>query len=126
MVHVLLIILGGGLGAILRYGVGILAVRVWGASFPYGTLIVNLAGCLLIGIIFGLGERTELITPGMRLFLLTGFLGALTTFSSFALESVLAGGGGLYGLAFLNFLINNIGGFLLVIAGLQVASLITR
>jgi len=58
------------------------------ARFPYGTLVVNVTGCLAIGVIAGLAERASLFTPGARLFLITGFLGGYTTFSAFAYETV--------------------------------------
>lgn len=126
MMNVLFLMIGGALGALSRYGVSLLAIRWWGEAFPYGTLLVNLAGCLLIGFLAGVGEKTELITPQLRLLLLTGFLGSLTTFSSYALESVLAAEEGLYRAAITNFLVNNAGGFLLVFAGLRIARLLTR
>lgn len=124
--NLLLLMAGGCVGAVARFAVGELSKSIWGVSFPYGTLIVNLAGCLLIGFLFGLGERTELMTPQIRLLLITGFLGALTTFSSYALESVLLGGSGAYLSAVLNFFLNNVGGFALVVLGLQCARLLTR
>lgn len=124
--NILLVMAGGSVGAVVRYATGLLAARWWGASFPYGTLLVNLAGCLLIGVLYGLGERSDLITPAHRLFFITGFLGALTTFSSFALESVLVGGGGSYAAALATILLNNAGGLLLVVVGMQCARLLVR
>jgi len=88
----LVVMAGGCLGAASRYGVGLLTVRLWGTSFPYGTLVVNLVGCFTIGLLFGLADRSRLLTPDMRLFLITGYLGSLTTFSSFTMETVYAGG----------------------------------
>ena len=89
-----IVAVGGVLGALARYLVGTWASDRLGADFPYGTLIVNLTGCLLIG--FGLTLLTERISahPHWRLFLATGFLGAYTTFSAYAWESaqLLAGG----------------------------------
>ncbi len=71
-----------------RYGVSLLAVRLFGARFPWGTLGVNLAGCFLIGLLFSLGTQRGLISPNTRLLLMTGFLGGLTTFSTYGLETV--------------------------------------
>lgn len=111
---------GGSLGAVSRYAVGLLAARWWGTHFPWGTLVVNLSGCFLIGLLFALSERARLLTPDMRLFLITGYLGALTTFSSFALESVSAGRAGLILLPLTNILLNNLGGLSLTFLGLWI------
>jgi CrcB protein len=119
----LLVMCGGSLGAASRYGVGLLAARLWGANFPWGTLTVNLVGCFLIGLLFALADRVRLLTPEMRLFLITGYLGALTTFSSFALETVNAGRVGLMLQPVVNILINNIGGLALTFFGMWLGSL---
>lgn len=109
---------GGSLGAASRYGVGLLTARLWGTDFPWGTLAVNLVGCFLIGLLIALSERVRLLTPEVRLLLITGYLGALTTFSSFALETVNAGRAGLMLQPLANILINNIGGLALTYLGL--------
>jgi fluoride exporter len=114
------IIIGGSLGALLRYGTTMLSVRIFGAAFPYGTLIVNLTGCLLIGAIMGLAERGSFVTPAFRLFFVTGFLGGLTTFSSYAWESVNAVRTASLGIALLNIALNNIAGLGLVLVGFWV------
>ncbi|WP_310600648.1 fluoride efflux transporter CrcB [Desulfobulbus sp.] len=119
----LIVMAGGGLGAASRYGVGLLTARLWGTSFPYGTLVVNLAGCFVIGLLFGLADRSRLLTPEMRLFLITGYLGALTTFSSFSLETVTAGRVGLIQQAVANILLNNLGGLALTYLGLRLGGL---
>ena len=105
------------MGALCRYGLGIAGGRMMGTGFPWGTLAANMIGCFLIGIAFGLASRVQWFNPEIRLFFMTGFLGALTTFSTYALESVnYLRAGSHVGLT--NFLINNIGGGLLVVAGL--------
>ena len=119
----LLVMFGGSLGAASRYGVNLLTVKLWGTGFPWGTLMVNLAGCFLIGLIFALADRVRLLTPDMRLFLITGYLGALTTFSSFALETVTAGRAGMTLLPLANILINNIGCLTLTVCGMWVGGL---
>jgi fluoride exporter len=114
----LLVMLGGSLGASSRYGISLLAARIWGTGFPWGTLMVNLAGCFLIGWIFALADRVRLLTPEMRLFLITGYLGALTTFSSFALETVTAARAGVTWLPLANILSNNLGCLALTCCGM--------
>ncbi len=121
MINVLLVLIGGGLGSLTRYGAALLAVKLFGTRFPYGTLIVNLSGCFLIGLAFALAERgLNIMNPTVRLFFITGFLGGLTTFSSYAVETVntLRVGSGL--IAGLNFLSNNLIGLTLVFIGLWV------
>lgn len=78
--------LGGALGAVARY---LLAVRLYGMlgiGFPYGTLGVNVLGCLLLGLVLGLVEERGAFTPETRSFLTIGFLGGMTTFSTFIYE----------------------------------------
>ena len=120
----LLVMFGGCLGAACRYGTSLLAVRLWGGGFPWGTLMVNLVGCLLIGLAFGLAERASWVTPSVRLFFVTGFLGALTTFSSFAVETVNTAEAGFRAVAALNFVANNAGGVALVLVGLWLAKVL--
>lgn len=87
MAQVLLIGLAGGLGTLLRYFVGTWAPRVFGTGFPYATLIVNLGGCFLIALVFELSLTTTLIPQTARPILTTGFMGGLTTYSSFNYET---------------------------------------
>jgi CrcB protein len=114
-----LVMLGGSLGAALRYAAGLLAVRLWGSHFPWGTLLVNLTGCFLIGLLFALAERVRLLTPDLRLFLITGFLGALTTFSSFSLETVNTARAGMVVQPLINILLNNALGLALTFLGMR-------
>ncbi len=76
--------LGGFLGTCGRYLVGKLAHHVFTSPFPYGTFAVNIIGCFIIGIFFGLAEKTHVISANMNVFLITGFCGGFTTFSSFS------------------------------------------
>jgi CrcB protein len=87
MVRVFLIGLAGAAGTLLRYFVGVWAGRTLGAGFPYSTLIVNVVGCFLIAAIAYVATATTLISPTLRLTLMTGFMGGLTTYSSFNLET---------------------------------------
>lgn len=86
---VLIVFVGGGLGAVSRYLTGLAFLQRFGPGFPFGTLTINLIGCFLIGVIAEMAQtRAFGIGSSMRLFLVVGFLGGFTTFSSFAYETV--------------------------------------
>ncbi len=87
MVQILIVGMGGFVGAILRYGLSGWIHRFTNSGFPYGTLAVNIIGCLLIGVLMGLVEYRPILSPGLRLFLTIGLLGSLTTFSTFGYET---------------------------------------
>jgi CrcB protein len=78
--------LGSMLGGVSRYGMTLLTQNYAALSIPLGTLISNLAGCLLIGVIAGIGATTQVLSTEMRLLLATGFCGGFTTMSSFVYE----------------------------------------
>jgi CrcB protein len=124
MTKILLVMLGGSLGAVCRYGLALGAAKFIGSRFPWGTLLANLMGCFLIGIAFALIDRSQLLSPSGRLFFMTGFLGALTTFSTYALETVDAARSGMNAVALANFLVNNLGGAMLVLAGIWLIRLL--
>jgi len=85
MLHVLLIFVGGGAGAVCRHMVGLGGLRLFGAGFPVGTFAVNVFGSLLMGLLIGyLSKRGG--SNELRLLLTTGFLGGFTTFSAFSLD----------------------------------------
>lgn len=89
MKSILLVGLGGFIGSVARYKLGGLVLHLSAQErFPYSTFVVNVVGCLAIGILVGLAERHELFGPGTRLFLFTGLLGGFTTFSAFGLDAV--------------------------------------
>jgi CrcB protein len=77
---------GSMLGGVSRYSLSLLTQNVSAFSLPYGTLVSNLAGCLLIGLLAGFGGKTEILSTEMRLLLATGFCGGFTTMSSFVYE----------------------------------------
>lgn len=84
-----IVFLGAGIGGALRHGVNLAAARLFGFEFPYGTLIVNLLGSLLMGLLAGYFAFRTGIPQHMRLFLTTGVLGGFTTFSAFSLDAAL-------------------------------------
>ena len=79
---------GSFLGGIARYLTARAVQNSVASAFPYGTMVVNLLGCLVIGLIFGISERTNLINDEWRIFLTVGFCGGFTTFSTFANENM--------------------------------------
>ena len=88
MTHFLLVFLGGGLGAALRHGVNVMALRA-GTTFPYGTLCINVVGSFVMGMVVSWFALRSGLSPSLRLFLTTGVLGGFTTFSAFSLEAAL-------------------------------------
>ena len=87
MRQLLLVGFGGFIGSIARFFVSKLNLHWHFFSIPMGTLTVNILGSLIIGFIVGISAKSELITPGFRLFLMVGVCGGFTTFSSFTLEN---------------------------------------
>lgn len=117
---ILYVTAGGGLGALSRYGITLLSVKLFSDRFPFGTLAVNLVGCFLIGFVFALAAEKNIISPSFRLFFVTGFLGALTTFSTYGIESINFARSGMITTSLLNIAANNIGGFILILIGLWI------
>jgi fluoride exporter len=95
---ILWIALGGAAGSVLRYLIGGVVQRAGGGGFPVGTLVVNVSGCFLIGIIAQHYMNMQ-VHPVMRTLLITGFCGGYTTFSAFSLETAGLVQGGEYGKA---------------------------
>src|SRR5262249_49711711 len=109
--------LGSIAGGFSRYLLGSVIHQRLGFHFPYGTLVVNLTGCLVIGVLNGLADIKPWVGPNERLLLMTGFCGAYTTFSSFILETRSLVRNGDLSLASLNVTASLIGGYLLFQAG---------
>jgi CrcB protein len=82
-----LIALAGAVGTLARFGMQGVVQRLCGEGFPWGTFAVNALGCFLFGVVWMLAEERLLISGETRLILLTGFMGAFTTFSTFAFET---------------------------------------
>jgi fluoride exporter len=95
----LIVFLGGGLGAALRHGINLLSARTLGTAFPYHTLIINVTGSLVMGLIAGYLAFRGDASQHWRLFLMTGILGGYTTFSAFSLDAGLLYERGELGLA---------------------------
>jgi len=84
----LLVGIGGAIGAVARYRLGEWIGGQTDSRFPFGTFVVNVVGCLIAGLLAGLAARTGALSDDARLFLFTGLLGGFTTFSAFGLETV--------------------------------------
>ena len=118
----LAVALGGMVGATLRYGATIAATKTFGHGFPYGTLIVNVAGSFAMGALVELMALSWSASQEARLFLAVGLLGSFTTFSTFSLDFYTLYGRGAYGLLFLYAL----GSFGLSLAGLVLGLAVVR
>ena len=117
MLIVAVVALGGAIGTILRYFISAIVYDYFrNPVFPWGTVIINLTGSLIIGLLAGWNEASP-FQPNLRLFLFVGLLGGFTTFSAYSLETINLFKNSLAGLAILNILISNIGGILCAAGG---------
>jgi fluoride exporter len=94
MQSLLFVFLGGGLGSVVRYTLGRWVNTLHTQNFPYGTLAANVFACLTLGLLIGLADHRQLLSPNARLFWAVGFCGGFSTFSTFSHEtlSLLQGG----------------------------------
>ncbi|WNY24604.1 fluoride efflux transporter CrcB [Methanolapillus millepedarum] len=115
--------IGGFLGACARYLITQMS-KDFGVPVPLGTLISNVTAGFLIGLIIGAEQQTQALSPSVKLFLTTGFLGGLSTFSAFSLETVNLVENEKYVLAILNIFLNLALSFAGVILGFAVAKLL--
>ena len=106
MNNLLLVALGGAVGASLRYGANLMAIAWLGKGFPYATLAVNIIGSFLMGVLFSAIEHGIIGDQYWRPFIGVGLLGALTTFSTFSMDSLLMLQQGEWNKAILNILLN--------------------
>ncbi len=116
MTKILLLAAGGAIGTLLRYSLSGLTYKLFNGIFPWGTLVVNLAGSFAIGLLWGFFE-IENLSSNLRNFIFIGVLGGFTTFSTFALENFSMFRDGQIKLALTNILASNIIGIALVFAG---------
>lgn len=110
--------LGGALGSLLRFAVAQWAIRQLPQGYPWGTTFANLLGALLFGFLWALAEQREGFSSAWRLFLMTGFLGAFTTFSTFMFETVRLLDGARPSLGLLNIGLQNALGLACIYLGL--------
>lgn len=121
MNHLLLVMLGGAIGAGARHLTGRAALALWGPGFPWGTLIVNLLGGMLMGLLAGWLAARASGDEALRYLLGVGVLGGFTTFSAFSLETANMLQRGDYGVALFYILASVAGSILALFAGLQLA-----
>ena len=94
--------MGGAIGSVMRYLLGVVSTHYFKGTFPLATFITNFLGCLIIGLLIGYFGKNEGLNPQLKLLLITGFCGGFTTFSTFAAENVQMLENGNYGLLFAN------------------------
>src|SRR5262245_56819334 len=124
MYKISLIAVAGLIGTLSRYWLSGWGDRWWGGTFPFGTFIVNVSGCLAIGFLFHVTEEKYLVDPAVRSAVLVGFLGGYTTFSSFAVQSFTLLRGGEFLLAAANVILSNGIGLVLVWVGYVVSRML--
>ena len=120
MKTIIIVGLGGFLGTIIRYIIQIFFSNNWLTIFPFATLFVNLLGCLVIGLLFGLSYKCNFINTDYKLFFTTGLCGGFTTFSSFSNESFMLLKNGNYFYFFLYIFLSVIIGILLTFLGYSI------
>ena len=119
MLSFLLVGIGGAIGAMARHGVGLASIKSLGPGFPYGTLIVNILGSFMMGLLIAwLARRTGGASNEVRLFIATGFLGGFTTFSAFSLDTIVLYERGEPGLALIYVVASVAASVLALVAGL--------
>lgn len=121
MQKTIFIALAGLAGTLLRYWVSGFVSRQYGETFPWGTMAVNLIGCLVAGAVFFLTEERFLVSPTVRTVILIGLLGGFTTFSAYGLQTFTLLRDGEFALAILNVVTSNILGLFLVWVGYVLA-----
>lgn len=124
MDRLLWVCLGSALGGGARYLISQGALKILGTSFPYGTLVVNVVGSFLIGLIMQVAIGSTLISPTTRLFLTTGVLGGLTTYSTFNYETLGLVRDGLWGIGALNVVVTVVACLVAGVLGIAAGRLI--
>jgi CrcB protein len=124
MINYLIIGIGGFIGAIARYAIGLWIGQKWGRSFPLGTFFINVSGSFFIGLLMSLFTEKLMVNPQWRLFLIVGFLGAYTTFSTFEYETGSLLKDGEWLLALMNVVFSVVAGFVALKVGEMIAKAI--
>ena len=124
LIKILMILAGGGLGALTRYTLGSQIDKSLNLSFPIGIFCVNLIGCFLIGLLVSLFENKFIFSENLKIFLIIGFLGSLTTFSTFALDNYNFLTQKNIILLFTNIFLTNTFGLLMVLLGIKTIKII--
>jgi len=114
---ILIVGAGGFLGSVARYLTQIAVEKYLHSTFPWGTFVANIAGCFIIGLIYAMSEKGNLLSPEFRIFMTVGFCGGFTTFSSFAYNNLNMLGGNNYLQLFGNIGLSLFFGILAVYAG---------
>jgi CrcB protein len=118
--QIVLLSVAGVAGTLARYWLSGFVQRLCGAGFPWGTLAVNVVGCLLFGFFWTLAEERLLISPQTRVIVLIGFMGAFTTFSSYAFETAQLLSGAEWYQALANIAVENVVGIVAVFLGFAI------
>jgi CrcB protein len=127
MFNFVLVLIGGAIGSVSRFALSTWVNQVMQVKsiFPFGTLAVNMIGSFLAGVVWGVSTETTM-KPEIRIFMMVGFMGGFTTFSSYALESYNLFDNGEVKAAFMNILANNVLSLILVFAGVITAKYIIK
>jgi len=125
MVKVLVVFVGGGAGALLRYLIAVVMPTASANVFPWSTFVTNIVGCFLMGLLFSWFQLNS-ASSTVKLLLMVGVLGGFTTFSSFAIEFISLINAGESLKAFLYFLASNVVGFSMAFVGLILGNLLFK
>lgn len=121
--NLFLVGLGGAFGSIMRYLTSVYTAKHYVGIFPLATFIVNILGCIIIGILIGFSDKAQFLNSDMRLLLITGFCGGYTTFSTFSSENLFLYSGGYYGTLAVYVFFSILFGFVGVYLGTLVAKI---
>ena len=124
LIKLIMILAGGGLGALARYTLGSQIDKNLNLSFPVGIFFVNLLGCFFIGLIVSMFENKFIFSENLKIFLIVGFLGSLTTFSTFALDNYNFMTQKNILLLFANIFLTNTFGLFMVLIGMKTVKII--
>jgi len=119
LINILLVSLGGALGATLRFTISPQIDKLFNSNFPFGIFVVNIMGCFFIGLLISLFENKLMLSENLKIFLIIGFLGSLTTFSTFALDNFNLVNQRNFYFLFVNLILTNVVGLVMVFLGIR-------